>query len=412
MKRKTLGTIALVWGFVMVAVLSSTLTLLLSGRAGQTKGTASRWVTQEEYDSLQRYRRLDEVRTTLMADYYRDVSEEDLVLGAIRGMTGSLEDPYTFYYTPEELKRANENNSGNYRGIGILLQNTAQGTLEVIQVYAGSPAEAAGLMAGDRITAVDGTPVNGLDGRSYNEAESMIRGGEGTSVILTVLRGGEALEIPVKRGDVSISYARWQTIEKDIGYIGISQFTGDASQVFRQALEAFRGASIAGLVVDLRNNPGGFLDQVVDMADQLLPEGIVVYVEERDGARQDYYSDAAYYDVPLAVLVNENSASASEILASSVQAFGRGTVVGTNTYGKGVVQSLRTFDEDGAGIQLTTSSYYDALGRCPQGVGVQPDLVVEFPSESIPLDPDPQGDEQLSAAIARLRQGTAQPAEG
>ena len=161
--------------------------------------------------------------------------------------------------------------------------------------------------------------------------------------------------------------------------------------------------NVKALIIDLRNNPGGLLDQAVDIADALLPTGVIVYVKERDGTRQDYYSDEDFFDVPLAVLVNGQSASASEILASSVQAFGRGKVVGTNTYGKGIVQSLKTYSEDGAGLQLTTSSYYDALDRCPQGVGVRPDVEVALEGERVPAAPDPDTDNQLAAAIAQVR---------
>jgi carboxyl-terminal processing protease len=169
--------------------------------------------------------------------------------------------------------------------------------------------------------------------------------------------------------------------------------------VFLRAVEEFRQAGVAGLVVDLRSNPGGLLDQAVSIADSILPTGVVVYIKEKDGTRHDYYSDDKYLDVPLAVLVNDMSASASEILAGSVQALGRGTVVGLRTYGKGVVQSLQTFREDNAGMQLTTASYFDALDRCPQGVGVQPDIEVALEGSTLRPDPDPQSDNQLAEAI-------------
>ena len=403
MKKSSLRTIALVWAAVMIAVLSSTVTLLLAGRNSQLQLTNLRWVTQNEYDAVQRYRRLDEVRETLIQEYYQDLDEETLVLGAIRGMTGSIGDPYTFYYTPEELRRADENSAGKYHGIGALLQNTAEGGIQVVRVYPDTPAEAAGLRVGDYLVAVDGIPISGEDGRSYNDAINRIRGEDGTQVVLTVLRDGQSIGIPVIRGDVIVSYASYQVLPGNIGYIGISQFTGDAAGVFREAVEAFEARGIEGLVVNVRNNPGGLLDQVVSIADSLLPKGVIVYVKERDGTRQDYYSDESLFDVPLAVLVNDMSASASEILASAVQAFDRGTVVGTVTFGKGIVQSLHTYQEDGAGIQLTTSSYYDAMDRCPQGVGVQPDIEVVLEVDSVPLDPDPQSDNQLAAAIEAIR---------
>ena len=403
MKKSSLRTIALVWAAVMIAVLSSTLTLLFSGRANPAQPADPHWVSQEEYERLQRYGRLDEVRASLLRDYYQDLDEDKLLLGAIRGMTGAVGDPYTFYYTPEELKRANENNDGAYNGVGTLLQNNADGMIQVIRVYPNTPAEAAGLCVGDWITAVDGTPVSGADGRSYNDAVNRIRGDNSTTVVLTVRRDGQSLDIPVVRGPVSISYGSYQMLEGDIGYISISQFTGNAADVFHEAIEAFRTQGAKALVVDVRDNPGGLLDQAVSIADALLPTGVIVYVKEKDGTRQDFFSNEEYYDVPLAVLVNDMSASASEILAMSVQAFGRGAVVGVKTYGKGIVQSLHTFPEDSAGIQMTTSSYYDALDRCPQGVGVQPDVEVALVGEGVPLEPDPRSDNQLAEAIALLR---------
>ncbi len=399
MNNGNLRKLALVWGALMIAVISSTVTLVVSGRLGRGEGESQRWVTETEYETIQRYSRLDEVRQTMLRDYYRELDDDTLVLGAIRGMTGAVDDPYTFYYTPEELKRENEDTAGAYFGIGTLLQNTAEGEIEIVRVFPGSPAEAAGLHTGDVILAVDGNAVTGADGRSYLDAVRRMRGGEGSQVTLTVRRDGERMAIPVIRGDVKISYASYQVLPGNIGYINISQFTGDASQVFHEAIDAFKKQGVTGLVVDVRNNPGGLLDQAVSIADTLLPKGLIVYTQQRDGSRQDYYSDAAYYDVPLAVLVNGMSASASEILAGSVQALGRGTVVGLRTYGKGVVQSLQTFREDNAGMQLTTASYFDALDRCPQGVGVQPDIEVALEGSTLRPEPDPQSDNQLAEAI-------------
>jgi carboxyl-terminal processing protease len=255
------------------------------------------------------------------------------------------------------------------------------------------------------ILSVDGFAVTGVDGRSYLEAVRRIRGWDRTQVTLTVRRDGERMAIPVTRGDVRISYASYQVLPGNIGYVNIAQFTGDASQVFHEAIDAFRAGKVAGMVIDVRNNPGGLLDQVVSIADAILPKGLIVYTQQRNGSRQDYYSDADFFDVPLVVLVNGMSASASEILAGSVQALGRGKVVGLTTYGKGVVQSLQTFQSDSAGMQLTTASYFDALDRCPQGVGVKPDVEVALEGKAVSAEPDPVSDNQLAEAIALLEIG-------
>lgn len=404
MSNRSVRIFALIWAALMIAVISSTLTLVFSGRAtAQRDAQAERAVTQEEYDALQRYQRLDEVRRTLLEEYYQELDEDELILGAIRGMTSAIGDPYTFYYTPEELSREMENDAGEYQGIGVLLQRTDDGRIEVLRVYPGTPAEVAGVRQGDVIYAVDGEAVSAVDGKAYNEAVNLIRGLEGTRTTLSLMRDGQSLEITVARGNVSISYIDYQVLPGKIGYIYISQFTGNAASGFKEAIESFQAQKVAGMVIDLRNNPGGLLDQVVDIADQILPTGLIVYVKGRDDGRQDYYSDEACYDVPVAVLVNDMSASASEILAASVQAFGRGTIVGLNTYGKGIVQTLIPFKEDGAGLQLTTQSYYDALDRCPQGVGVKPDIEVALEGSAIPLEPDPTSDNQLAAAIDEVK---------
>lgn len=399
MKKRSVRILALVWAALMIAVLSSTLTLLLSGRTGNRE--ENHWVTQAEYDAIRRYGRLDEVRGKLMADYYQELDESSLMLGAIRGMTESIGDPYTFYYTPEEMKRADEQNEGLYHGIGVLIQATDDG-IQVLRVYPDTPAQAAGLRVGDLIVAVDGEAISCEDGRTYNDAVNMIRGSKGTRVRLTIVRDGKQMDAELLRADVNVSFASWQTLPGDIGYISLTQFTGDAADRFEQAIEDFRGQGVRGLVVDVRNNPGGLLDQVVRIADSLLPKGVIVYIKDRDGTRQDYYSDEAMYDVPLVILVNDMSASASEILAASVQALGRGRVVGLTTYGKGIVQTLVNFEEDGAGMQLTTSSYYDANDRSIHGVGVTPDVEVALDGSDIPLDPDPESDSQLAAALAEL----------
>ena len=309
MKRRAVIVAAVVWMLVIVAIASSGLTLILTGAAN---GQAVRLVSESEYEIIDRYRRLEEVRQTLVNDYYIPLDEEDLVTGAIRGMMDSIGDPYTFYYTPEEMEKANEESSGVYHGVGMAVQLTDDGDIEVIRVYEGSPAEAAGLLSQDRIVQVDGVPVSGENGQTLNEAVQRIQGEDGTTVRLTVLRDGETLELDIVRSEVSISYVDYEIINGDIGYVNIAQFTGNDVTGFQEAVEAFKSAGVSGIVVDLRNNPGGVLTDVVQIADMVLPEGLVTYVEDRHGNRQEETSDAEYWDIPMVVLVNGMSASASE----------------------------------------------------------------------------------------------------
>ena len=400
MKNRPIRIVALIWGAVMIAVLSSTLTLALTG--GKVGG--EHWVSAEEYESVERYRRLDQVRDILMTQYYQPLDEEALLTGAIRGMTKAVGDVYTFYYTPEELKRENEDDQGRYHGIGVLIERSDDGYIEIVRVYADSPAELVGLKVGDLIYSVDGQLVGGLRGQNYEDGVKKIRGEENTTVRLGVIRDKETFEVDVMRADVNVSYASYQLLDEDIGYVSISQFTGDAADRFDEALGFFKGHNVRGMVIDLRSNPGGLLTEVNRIADRILPKGIIVYIQDRDGVRTDYYSDESMYDIPVVVLVNRMSASASEILAASVQALDRGKVVGVTTYGKGVVQTLKTFEEDGAGMQYTSSSYYDAKGRSINGVGVVPDVEVALEADRVPLDPDPEGDNQLAAALEVLKQ--------
>ncbi|MGN0802582.1 MAG: S41 family peptidase [Candidatus Faecivicinus sp.] len=405
MKRRTVIIVAIAWMLVVVAIASSALTMALVG-----SDSAARLVSEDDYEALQRYRRLEEVYDTMMNDYYVPLEEETLVTGAIRGMMESVEDPYTFYYTTEEMKQSNEQNEGIYHGVGMVVQLTEDGFIEIARVYEDSPANTAGLLAGDRIVAVDGTPVSGESGKTLNEAVQLIQGEDGTDVQLTVLRDGEELELTATRAAVNISYVDYCIIDNNIGYVNIAQFTGDDVTGFEEAVAAFKIAGVSGMVVDLRNNPGGLLTDVVKISDMLLPEGLVTYVEDRQGNRQEEKSDAKYWDIPMVVLVNGMSASASELFTAAMQDYDRATVVGTKTFGKGIVQTLITFADDGAGMQLTTASYYSPKGRSIHQTGVEPDVVVELSEtyNSSIYEPDPENDNQLAAALEELEKRIAE----
>ena len=394
MKKRNALLLALMWVLVIACTAGATTMLLLSGRIGNVGET------------LSRYARLEAIRSTLVKDYYQEVDEDALIEGAIRGMMYALEDPYTFYYTPDELQRHDAQSEGVYSGLGILVQNNAYGEIEIIRVYEGGPADAAGAQAGDRIVAVDGVPVSGGSAEELSDAVDRMRGESGSTVELQLRREGELLELTLTCGDVHVSNVNSAVLEGNIGYIEICQFSGDDVEGFRAAMEELQAENVRGLVVDLRNNPGGLLTDVVEIADLLLPEGAVVYVENRVGERITYSSDAEYWDVPLVVLINGMSASASEILAAAVQDFDRGALVGTRSYGKGIVQSLLVFESDGAGMQYTSATYYTPSGRCIHGMGVSPDIVMVAPEGYYNLTgvPDPESDVQLKAALEQLEQ--------
>ena len=401
MKNKTAAVLVVLWLLVMVGVAASTATLLLSG-----KGTSgSFWVSAEGRAMIERYDRLETVRRELMESYYREIDEETLINGAIKGMMASLEDPYTYYYTSEEMAHHNEETSGAYHGLGILIQNNSDGRIEILRVYQDSPAEKAGLKVGDCILMVNDHRVSGASAQTLEEAVSLMKGEDGAEIRLQLLRGSEIVNLSPICGSVSVSNVSWSVMDDAIGYINIFQFSGNAVSGFESAMEALQDSGVKGLVIDLRNNPGGILDDVVAIADHLLGKGTVVYIEDRAGSRTDYYSDDQYWDIPLAVLVNDMSASASEILAAAVQDLDRGTVVGTNTYGKGVVQTVISFEDEGDGMQYTSAAYFTPSGRSINGVGVAPDVTVENENgyNAYSGEPKTENDAQLRAAVEILK---------
>lgn len=396
MKKRNFYLLCAVWLMMMVAVISSALTLLTSGSDLNLFGSKNAQL-------LQRYARLEEVRETLMEEYYQEVDEESLINGAINGMMASVGDAYTFYYTPEEMERHRQETGEGYSGVGLLVQNNEDGFIEVLRVYDEGPAYAAGICAGDLIVAVNGEGVSGESTQSLNAAVDAMRAGTGETVQIRVLRGGESFDFEVVPGEVSVDNAVYSIIDENIGYINIFQFSGNAVERFNEALESLQKNGARALIVDVRNNPGGLLDDVVAIADSLLGEGLIVYTQDRQGSRQSYYSDAAHCDLPLVVLVNEMSASASEILAAAVQDHGRGTVIGSQTYGKGIVQTLVYF-EDGAGMQYTSASYFTPSGKSIHETGVTPDICVDDAEDfhSYTGIPDLESDLQLLEAIAHL----------
>ena len=392
MNKRGISAYAAICLILMTAIAASTVTLLL------TNAHSSSVVSDESP-----YSRLAEIQNLVETEYYLETDSQSLTTGAIRGMLGSLNDPYTFYYTQEELQKTQEEDSGMYHGVGMLLTSTEDGSISVLRVFRDSPAEQAGVQPGDRILAVDGTAVSATTSLGLSEVISQIRSGDGESVQLQLQRDSETLEVSIVFSDVTINYVEYQILDGDIGYLSLYQFVGNDVEGFSEALSAFREADVRGMIVDLRSNPGGYLDDVVEICDMLLPQGLIVYTEDRQMRRQEFYADEEYWDIPLAVLVNEHSASASEIFAAAIQEAQRGLIVGEKTYGKGVVQTLYTFPE-GDGVQLTTSAYYTASGTSIHGTGVTPDIQAPTTDALVSFyAPDPKNDSQLATALDALR---------
>ncbi len=314
----------------------------------------------------------------IQANYYEEVDRQQLLDGIYKGMYESL-DAYSGYYNEEEYQELwSHDVTGTYSGIGATLrQNTDNGQVTVIEVMEGSPAEEAGIRAGDVIVKADSYVA---DRMSLSEFVGHLQGADGTKVHLVITREGEKgnLELDVTRRELVAQSVHVQMLENCIGYIQITDFTNQTTGQFEAALEELNTQGMKGLIVDLRDNPGGMLDAVTEILDQILPEGLLVYTEDRAGNREEFRStDENQLAVPLAVLVNENSASASEIFAGAVKDRGCGTLIGTKTYGKGIVQGIQAL-KDGTAVKLTVSRYYTPNGICIQGTGIEPDITLEY----------------------------------
>lgn len=397
--RKTLAIVAAICAVFAVASVSVSLTMALQNASAGVESPLH-VTTQEEYETAQRYARLEEVYQRLMGEYYRELDSDTLVQGAIDGMMESVGDPYTFYYTPEDLAKMYEDHNGLYCGVGMLVSSDKQGRLVVLRVFKNSPAQTAGLLPGDVILSADGEAVSAETTEAMNMATARIKGEAGTYVKLSILRKGRTLELNIERNNVSVNRVEYQILDGNVGYLVLYEFFGDAVFGVREALNAFEEAGVRGIIFDVRSNTGGQLDICLDICDMVLPEGLIVYTEDRNGRRENYYSNADRCEIPMVVLVNEMSASASEIFAASIQDYGVAKIVGTKTFGKGIVQTQYEFPSDGAGMQLTTSRYFTPKGRSIHGEGVTPDVVVEMNDsyDASIYAPDMNNDNQLKTA--------------
>ncbi len=332
--------------------------------------------------------------------YYKadEVTDEQLEEGIYKGLLESLEDPYSVYYTPDEVEKLNETISGTYTGIGAYVSRDAStGYPKIAGVISGAPAEKAGLQTDDLLLEADGESLQDLD---LDMAVSRIKGEKGTTVHLTISRDGKKQEMDVTRDEVHSETAAGRMLGDGIGYLQIAEFDDVTPDQFTEELEKLQDQGMKGLVLDLRNNPGGTVDAVTSIAQYLIPEGLVFYMQYPDGSRKDYKADGTdWINLPIAVLVNGNSASASEILSSAIQDSGAGTIIGTQTYGKGVVQTVYSL-QDGTEVKLTISEYFTRNGHEINKIGVTPDQEVEFDSKEYQKSGT---DNQLETAVETIK---------
>lgn len=332
-------------------------------------------------DTLEKLEALEEV---IDKYYYKDedIDVEEMTEGMYSGLVDSLGDPYSVYYTAEEWHDLMADTEGIYYGIGAYLQlDTATGLARINGVIADTPAEEAGLRENDIIYQVDGEMIQGLE---LSEIVSRVKGEEGTTVHLTVVREGETdyLEFDVERRRIESPTVNYEMYDNGVGYIQITEFDEVTTDQFTEALAVIKGSGAKGLILDLRSNPGGSLPVVVDIARSILPKGLIVYTEDKYGKREEYTCDGKNeLDIPMVVLINGNSASASEILAGAIKDYNKGTLIGTTTFGKGIVQRVLPLT-DGTALKLTISSYYTPKGNNIHGIGIDPDIECEFDSEA------------------------------
>lgn len=334
--------------------------------------------------------------------YLEEVDEDALEDYLYYGLVAGLGDPYAAYYNEEETQSMLDSSSGSYCGIGaVFSQNMITGVITVSRVYEGFPSYEAGILPEDILIRVEDEDVTGQD---LTNVVTKIKGEEGTEVTITMLRGEEEIDFTMERRVIEVPTVEHKMLADDVGYIMISEFDGVTDAQFHDALTDLQAQGVKSLIIDLRNNGGGSVDAVCAIADELLAEGPIVFTEYKDEERTERSSDAACVDLPMAVLMNGNSASASEILAGALQDYGVAEIVGTQSYGKGIVQSVIDL-QDGTALKITTAKYYTPNGNNIHEIGITPDVEIDLPEELKTMVEIPfEEDLQLQKAIEVLQQ--------
>lgn len=345
-------------------------------------------VSKDQYEQMQKLSKVSFLIDTAKNEFYTDADEAALITASEKGVFDGLDDPYSQYYTKDEFKSLLEATSGSYVGIGVVVSPAEDGFITVVAPIEGTPAEKAGIKPDDRITQVDGVKYSA---KEMDKAIGVIKGEPGKPVVLTVLREDEpAFDITIVREKIELKSVRSEMMG-DIGYLRISSFDERTSEEFDQHLAELNKNDPKGLIIDLRDNPGGLLDQVKEVSDSILGEATIVYTKDKQGEESYLKSDAKNsFDLPLVVLVNENSASASEIFAGAIRDNKAGKLVGTTTYGKGLVQNVIPL-KDGSGYKITVAQYFTPSGEYINEKGITPDFVVEQSEDS-------EKDDQLEKA--------------
>ena len=362
-------------------------------------------ITYNEYkERAETFERAADLIDYVEENYYRDVDRDTMVDGMLHGIVDSLGDPYSAYLTSEEFETLMMSYEGEFYGIGVSVTNR-DGVIYIVSPIDNTPAQRAGVRAGDVITHVDGIAYSGDD---LDAAVNHMRGEAGKSVNVTIMRDGTSKEYTFVREKIVVETVRTSMLEQNVGYIRISEFENNTASEFKTALKAMEKADVTGLVVDLRSNPGGLVDQAVKIADEFLDDCVVVYTEDRDGNRDFYSARSGRTKLPVVFLCDGGSASASEILLSAMKDYGVGEIVGKTTFGKGIIQEFGTLWSDGAGLKLTILEYFSPNGNAIHGIGIEPTVPVDYREDIGDDDYDDAGylkyesDDQLRKAVELL----------
>lgn len=324
--------------------------------------------------------------------YVNDTDDVKLIDGAIDGMVKSLNDPHSNYLSPKMYKTLMEQTEGSFAGIGVVMGMDNEQKIHIVGIMENSPGQKAGLQEGDEILAVDGVPITQM---AFDEVAAHVRGQAGTDVVLTIMRDNANQDITITRDNIKLKTVGHKMLDNNIGYIQIVSFSEDTANEFNEAYNDLKNQGMKALVLDLRNNPGGLLTTCVEIAKKLVPKGEIVSIVDKQGNKETYSSSLEAPEYPLAVLINKNSASASEILSGAIQDTKAGTIIGNTSYGKGSVQTILPMFEDDA-VKLTIAKYYTPSGRSIDGTGITPDIEIN-------LDENATSDTQLDKALEVLK---------
>lgn len=360
-------------------------------------------ISKELYEKYQQFDKLIEMQEIAQYYYIEDVEANDMIEGAAMGLLTGLDDPYTFYYTPEAYAEYWEDDKGEYAGVGIQITgNYATGLCTISRVFDNGPALEAGVHKGDILYKVEDLYV---DAYSLQDAVDIMRGTPGTDVNVTFLRNGEEISFVLTRAQINVNRVEAMMLDEGIGYIMLYEFMGDCAVKFETALNDLVAQGAKGVIIDLRDNPGGAVDDAKAIGDLFLDKGTLCYLEYRDGTREYYHTKNGKTEVPLVILMNENSASSSEILAGALKDRADATIVGVQSYGKGIVQSLIPLSDDGSGMQLTIAQYFTPNGNKVHKIGITPDVEIALPKgDNGMYEFGDLGDPQLCRALEVMKE--------